>query len=113
MKTASRVGLIVCACLGLAEEVRGASDVTISSAATSGGSFAGSAPLVFTPTAAAANADLTTIQGQLDGGGGATVNTASAAGGNGDLTLSESLTKSAGAGSTLTLNAVRDLVFAA
>jgi len=49
-----------------------------------------------------------TIQTSLDAGNAVTIHTASAAGGNGDLTVADSIIKSGGASSTLTLNAVRD-----
>jgi len=86
-----------------------ASDVTVSTGATSGGSFAGANPNVFTPTAGTAVANNGTIQTSLNGGNAVTINTASAAGGNGDLTVASPISKTAGANATLTLNAVRDL----
>ena len=89
--------------------LRAASDVTVSAGATSGGAFAGTNPNVFTPTAAAAVANTTTIQNSLNGSNAVTIGTASAAGGNGDLTVATAIAKTAGGSSTLTLNAVRDL----
>ena len=86
-----------------------ASEVTVGSGATSGGTFSAANPSVFTPTAANAVADTGTIQTKLDAGTDVTINTASAAGGSGDLVVAGSITKSAGASSTLRLNAVRDL----
>jgi hypothetical protein len=86
-----------------------ASDVTVSAGATSGGAFAGTNPNVFTPAAAAAVANTTTIQNSLNGSNAVTIGTASAAGGNGDLTVATAIAKTAGGSSTLTLNAVRDL----
>ncbi len=110
MKTCLSFSRFVLSLLLLASpHLHAASDVTVSSAVTSGGSFAGTNPNVFTPTASPAVASTTTILTSLNGGNAVTINTASAAGGNGDLTVSNTLTKSAGASSTLTLNAVRDL----
>ena len=86
-----------------------ASDVTVSTAATSGGSFSGGNPNVFTPTASAAVANQTTIQTSLNAASAVTLNTASAATGSGDILVAVAVAKTAGASATLTLNAVRDL----
>ena len=91
------------------QHLRAASDVTVSTAATSGGTFSGGNPNVFTPTANSAVANNSTIQTSLNAGSGVTLNTASAATGNGDITIVNTLAKTAGTSSTLTLNAVRNL----
>ena len=87
-----------------------ASNVSVSTAATSGGTFGGSNPKVFTPTAVNAVANRDTIQTSLNAGVGVSVLTASGAAAVGDLTVAASVTKTAGTGATLTLNAVRDLL---
>ncbi|MCW1884761.1 hypothetical protein OKA04_08475 [Luteolibacter flavescens] len=87
-----------------------ASDVTLSSTVTTGGSFSGANPNVFTPTADAANVQTSAIQSQLNAGTGVTINSASAAAGNGDITLNTTLTRNSGTlASPLVFNAVRDL----
>ena len=91
------------------QHLRAASDVTVSTAATSGGSFSGGNPNVFTPTANSAVANQTTIQTSLNVGTGVTLNTASAATGNGDFQIAAPIAKTAVVSSTLTLNAVRNL----
>ena len=77
MKTWSPVRSFLCGVL-LAVRLHAASDVTVSTGSTSGGAFSGGSPPVFTPTAAAAVANQTTIQTSLSGGTSVTVNTASA-----------------------------------
>ena len=112
MKLHSFCHLSICAAailLTVASRVNAASDVSVSTAATSGGAFVGTNPNVFTPTAAAAVANTTPIQTSLNGGNAVTINTASVAVGNGDLTIANAISKTAGASGTLTLNAVRDL----
>ena len=89
--------------------LRAASDVTVSAAATSGGSFSGGNPNVFTPTANAAVVNNADIQTRLNAGTGVTLNTASAATGSGDFQIATAVAKTAGTSSTLTLNAVRNL----
>jgi hypothetical protein len=86
-----------------------ATDITVSTAATSGGTFSGSNPKSFTPSGAVAMVQASTIQTELNGGIGVTIDAASAFGGNGDLTVSSALSKTAGAASPLSLAAVRDL----
>jgi len=86
-----------------------ASDLTVSAAATSGGSFSGTNPKIFTPSAAAAFVQGSAIQTELNAGNSVTLDTASAFGGNGDLTISSALSKTAGTPATLVLNAARDL----
>ncbi|MCW1926457.1 hypothetical protein OKA05_28155 [Luteolibacter arcticus] len=87
-----------------------ASDVTISTASTSGGSFSGTNPRVFTPVDAAAFVQASIIQTDLNAGTGVTINTASAAAGNGDIVLSSALSKSAGASpGAMVWNAARDI----
>ena len=83
--------------------------MSVTTAATSGGTFSGGSPNVFTPTTTAAVANNTTMQTSLNAGAGVTINTASAAAGTGDLTIGATVAKTAGATATLTLNAVRDL----
>ncbi|MEY4568901.1 MAG: hypothetical protein RLZZ398_340 [Verrucomicrobiota bacterium] len=90
--------------------VHAASDVSIVGSATSGGTFSGGNPNVFTPTAAAANVQGSAITASLNAGNAVVLNTASAAVGNGDIIAASTiLTKIAGSSSQLTLNAVRDL----
>ena len=90
--------------------VHAASDVSIVGSATSGGTFSGGNPNVFTPTAAAANVQGSAITASLNVGNAVVLNTASAAAGNGDIIAASTiLTKIAGSSSQLTLNAVRDL----
>ena len=90
--------------------VHAASDVSIVGSATSGGTFSGGNPNVFTPTAAAANVQGSAITASLNAGNAVVLNTASAAAGNGDIIAASTiLTKIAGGPSQLTLNAVRDL----
>ncbi|MGA1238915.1 MAG: hypothetical protein ACO34E_18870, partial [Limisphaerales bacterium] len=107
--------LCVVALLGLLMPFAGraASDVAVSSAATSGGSFSGANPLVFTPTAASAVANVLTIQQALNGGQGVTINTASGAAGNGDVNWLNPLSKTSGGTSPLVLQATRDIVISA
>jgi hypothetical protein len=93
----------------LTDRSRAASDVTVSTSTTSGGTFSGTNPRVFTPTATAAVANNGNIQTALNLASSVTINTASAAAGNGDLTVSATVAKTAGGSATLTLNAVRDL----
>ena len=107
MKKTQLIGVLLCC---VAHALFGASDVTVNTAATSGGSFNGGNPNVFTPTSASAVANQTTIQTTLNAGAGVTINTASGAAGNGDLTVGATLSKSAGGTATLTLNAARDLI---
>lgn len=90
--------------------LQAASDVTISTAATSGGAFSGTNPKVFTPVDPTAFVQASAVQTELNVGNGVTVETASAAAGNGDISLSTALTKTTGAASAaVTLNAVRDI----
>lgn len=89
--------------------IHGASDVSVSTGATSGGSFSGANPNIFTPTAAAAVADRDSIEASLNAGVGVTVNTASVAAGSGNITIDASISKTAGTSATFTLNAVRDI----
>ena len=80
-------------------------DVTISTAATTGGSFAGG---VFTPAAvAAATLNTGTIQNALNAGTSVTVNTTSAGAGTGNITVANAITKTGGTVLTtvFTLNA--------
>ncbi|MCF7730706.1 MAG: hypothetical protein K9N23_03420 [Akkermansiaceae bacterium] len=103
--------LVVAASILLATacHLEAASNVTVSDAPTSGGTFNSGNPNVFTPTAAAAVADKNAIQMSLNDGIPVTVGSASAAGGEGDLTVASPIAKTAGADSTLTLDAFRDL----
>jgi hypothetical protein len=86
-----------------------ATDITVSTAASSGGAFSGSNPKSFVPSAAVATVQASTIQTELNGGIGVTIDTASGFGASGDLTVSSALSKTAGASSPLSLTAVRDL----
>lgn len=84
-------------------------DVTLSNAVTSGGSFGAG---VFTPNnVSTANVNLTAIVNALVGGTSVTINTLSSGNGNGDITLVDPLSvPMAGGTATLTLNADRDIV---
>ncbi len=88
---------------------QGASDVTITTAATSGGSFSEASPRVFTPSAATANIQASALAAILNSGTGATIDNTSAFSGNGDIAISTGITKNAGAVSPLTLTAARDI----
>ncbi len=97
--------------LALAPQGFGASDVTVSGAATSGGTFSGGDPEVFTATAATANALVTPIQTALQSNKTARVSTASAAASAGDLVVQSSITKSAPGAARLELHADNNLEF--
>lgn len=92
-------------------------DVTITGAVTSGGSFSGGNPDVFTPASGAntANVNLTTITTALNAGTDVkitTANTGTSGGGSGDINVDAVLTWSVTAPTaptTLTLSAVRDV----
>ncbi len=83
-------------------------DVTLSTAVTSGGSIGSG---VFNPNNVnSANVNLTEITNALSGGTSITINTASSGGGNGDITLIDPLSVTmTGGPATLILNAVRDI----
>ncbi|MFL6604683.1 MAG: autotransporter-associated beta strand repeat-containing protein [Steroidobacteraceae bacterium] len=83
-------------------------DVTLSTSASSNGSFAGG---VFTPNGNSAIASITTIQASLNGGTSVTVNTAGAGIQAGDITVANSIAKTAGGTATLTLNATNRINF--
>ena len=85
------------------------SDITISTAAGSNGSFNGGSPNVFTPAAASSTINNATINTSLSAGTSVTISTASAAGGNGDITVSAPITKSGGGTATLSLIADRNI----
>jgi hypothetical protein len=94
----------------LSASLHAASDVTISTAATSGGSFSGTNPNVFTPVNAAAVVQASAIQTQLNAGTGVTIDTASAGAGNGDITVATAVAKNAGANTApMVFNAQRDI----
>ncbi|MFN0132041.1 MAG: filamentous hemagglutinin N-terminal domain-containing protein [Phycisphaerales bacterium] len=84
-------------------------DVTLSNAATSGGSLVGG---VFTPNAvASANVNLADILNALNTGTSVSITTASAGAGSGDITFVDPLTANLTGGAvTLSLNAVRDII---
>ena len=66
------------------EHLPAASDVTVSTATTSGGTFSSGNPNVFTPTANSSVANNGSIQTSLNAGTAVTLNTASGATGSGD-----------------------------
>lgn len=109
MKTRLPLAVLLVSFLLPSLHLRAASDVSVSSAATSGGSFSGGNPNVFTPTAAAAVANQTTIQTSLNAGASVRLNTASVSTGSGDLQIAATVSKTVGPTATLTLNAARDL----
>ncbi len=73
MKTRHPLAVLLASFLLPVQHLRAASDVTVSTAATSGGTFSGGNPNVFTPTANAAVANQTTIQTSLNAGTSATL----------------------------------------
>ncbi len=113
MKTRLLPAVLLVSLLLPVQHLRAASDVSVSSALTSGRSFGGGNPNVFTPTANAAVANNGTIQTSLNAGTGVTINTASAATGSGDFQIAVAVSKTLGPTSTLTLNAVRNLAISA
>ena len=109
----SSPALIVCL-VGLSFTVaHAASDVSVTTAATSGGTFSGGNPNVFTPTGATAVVNSNDILTTLNANTPVTVNTASPASGNGDLRLTSSITRTVGGQALLTFNAARDLLLEA
>lgn len=95
--------------LATSASLQAASDITITTAATSGGSLGGTNPQVFTPSAASANIQASSLNTLFNAGTGVTVNAVSGFAGNGDITVSTALTKAAGASSPLILSAPRDV----
>ena len=83
-------------------------DITLSSAASLNGAFAGG---VFTPTGNSAVASITTIQTSLNGGTSVTINTTGAGTQAGDITVANAIAKTAGGAATLTLNATNQITF--
>ena len=81
-------------------------DITISSAADSGGSFGSG---TYTPSGASSDISATTLQSQITSAN-VTISTTSAHGGNGDITFANPVTFTT-TSRTLTLNADRDIVF--
>ncbi|WP_367873923.1 hypothetical protein [Luteolibacter sp. Populi] len=100
---------LVFSLLGLPLCLHAASDVTISTASTTGGALSGSNPELFSPTHANANLNVTTLQTELNLGTGITVNTASGFNALGNITVSANISKTVGASSPLVLSAVNDL----
>ncbi|MGH8710813.1 MAG: filamentous hemagglutinin N-terminal domain-containing protein, partial [Burkholderiales bacterium] len=88
-------------------------NVTISTGATSNGTFSGGSPNVFSTTADTAVANVGTITGSLNGGTSVTINTTPAGSQAGDITVANAIAKTAGAAATLTLNASNDIIFSA
>ncbi len=80
-------------------------NVTVTSAASSGGSWSGASPDVWTPSASGSNVSVTEIQARL-ATKGVTITTAGGGAETGDLTISTPLTWT---GNTLTLTAARDI----
>ena len=110
----SRPTVAIVLSLLLPAVLHAASDVTLSTAATSGGAFSGTNPKVFTPVDAAAFVQNSAIQTELNAGTGVTIDTVSAAAGNGDIVLSSALSKNSGANpGPLVWNAVRDITVGA
>ncbi|WP_322284137.1 hypothetical protein [Prosthecobacter sp.] len=89
--------------------LRAASDVTVSTAVTSGGAFGGTTTKTFTPSAASANVNRDDIQTFLDAGTAVVIETASGQASPGDITVNSAVTKSAGGVATLTLTAARHI----
>ncbi|RYD22281.1 MAG: hypothetical protein EOP88_08670, partial [Verrucomicrobiaceae bacterium] len=90
-----------------------ASDITVNSAVTAGGAFTGTNPQTFTPSAATANIQASSLQTLFNAGTGVVIDSASGFSGNGDISLSVALAKNAGGASPFTLNATRDLTMGA
>ena len=86
------------------------SDVSVTTAATSGGTFSGGNPNVFTPTVATAVVNPNDILATLNTNTPVTVNTASPALGNGDLRLTSFITRTVGGQALLTFNAAATTV---
>lgn len=80
-------------------------NVTIQNAATSGGSFNGASPNVFTPNADNAVVDRNTIEASLNGGTSVTITTGTTGTQAGNITVQDTITKTAGGAATLTLTA--------
>lgn len=80
-------------------------NVFIQNLASSGGTFNGGSPNVFTPTSDNAIADRNTIQASLNAGTSVTITTGASGTQNGDITVGDTITKSAGGNATLTLTA--------
>ncbi|MDD5057533.1 MAG: Ig-like domain-containing protein [Sideroxydans sp.] len=83
-----------------------ASEVTITAGATSGGTWSGTNPDVFTPNALGATVSVTEIQNLLNAGTAVTITTSTALGSGGDIFVNDALSWSK---SALTLNAQRDI----
>lgn len=83
-----------------------AHQVVISNSATSGGTWSGANPDVFTPNTLGAKVAVTDIQSRLSAGTAVTITTSTATGGNGDISVNDAVSWSA---SALTLSAERDI----
>ena len=87
-------------------------DITIGAGATAGGAYGGGSPNVFTPSANASVANVTTLTTSLNAGTSVTVatgDTGSPGGQSGNITVSAAISKTAGGDATLTLRAARDI----
>jgi filamentous hemagglutinin family protein len=84
-------------------------DITITST-TGNGVFSGGNPDIFTPSAATASINVSTINASLNNGTDVTVQTSGATGGNGDITVASAISKTAGGDATLKLLADRDII---
>ncbi|MCC6610315.1 MAG: filamentous hemagglutinin N-terminal domain-containing protein, partial [Burkholderiales bacterium] len=85
------------------------SNVTISGAATANGTYSGGSPNIFNTTANTAVANVTTLQNALNAGTSVTINTTPGGTQPGNITLAFAITKSAGTGAALTLNAQQNI----
>lgn len=84
-------------------------DVEISTAGTAGGTFNGSIPNVFTPTADSAVVNVTDIENSLNSGTSVTITTGSTGTQPGNITLTDAINKTAGGDATLTMEAANDI----
>ena len=80
-------------------------DVIIQNLPSSGGTFNGGSPNIFTPVSDDAIADRNTIEASLNGGTSVTITTGATGTQAGNITLADTITKIAGGAATLTLTA--------
>lgn len=87
-----------------------ASDISVSSAVTSGGALSGTNPKTFAATNSAANLMASTLQTELNAGTGVIFDTASGFNAAGNITVSSNISKTAGASSPIVFTAANDLI---
>jgi filamentous hemagglutinin family protein len=84
-------------------------NVDLEDPTTSGGSFSGGNPTIFTPTANNAKVSTIDVETSLNGGTSVEINTGSTGTQNGDITVVDDILKTAGGDATLTLTAARHI----